>query len=111
MVVWCTQNAPRWQQFHVAPAMSALEVHHFGEYLKTRYKKLVTHVESHASAMSLLESGEQRHIKAIIINNNNNNTSSFQAASSSFFDGALLQSTDQRQDDSAIHKQTGPLAA
>ena len=24
MVVWCTQNAPRWQQFHVAPAMSAL---------------------------------------------------------------------------------------
>ena len=25
---------------------------------KTRYKKLVTHVESHASAVSLLESGE-----------------------------------------------------
>ena len=24
MVVWCTQNAPRWQQFHVAPAMPAL---------------------------------------------------------------------------------------
>ena len=24
MVVWCTQNAPRRQQFHVAPAMSAL---------------------------------------------------------------------------------------
>ena len=21
MVVWCTRNAPRWQQFHVAPAM------------------------------------------------------------------------------------------
>ena len=21
---WCTQNAPRWQQFHVAPAMPAL---------------------------------------------------------------------------------------
>ena len=21
IVVWCTQNAPRWQQFHVAPAM------------------------------------------------------------------------------------------
>ena len=32
-----------------------------------RYKKLVTHVESHASAMSLLESREQRYIKAIII--------------------------------------------
>ena len=24
VVVWCTQNAPRWQQFHVAPAMPAL---------------------------------------------------------------------------------------
>ena len=24
MVVWWTQNAPRWQQFHVAPAMPAL---------------------------------------------------------------------------------------
>ena len=34
---------------------------------KTRYKKLVTHVESHASAVSLLESGEWRYIKAVII--------------------------------------------
>ena len=33
-----------------------------------RYKKLVIHVESHASAVSLLESGEQRYIKAININ-------------------------------------------
>ena len=41
---------------------------------KTRYKKLFTHVESHASAVSLLESGEQRYIKAI---NNNNNTGFF----------------------------------
>ena len=24
MAVWCTQNAPRWQQFHVAPAMPEL---------------------------------------------------------------------------------------
>ena len=32
-------------------------------YLKTRYKKLFTHVESHASAASLLKSGEQRYIK------------------------------------------------
>ena len=55
MVVWCTQNAPRRQQFHVAPAM---QVHHFGGYSKTRYKKLFTHVESHASALRLLESGE-----------------------------------------------------
>ena len=33
------------------------------------YKKLVTHAESDASTVSLLESGEQRYIKAI--NNNN----------------------------------------
>ena len=30
----------------------------FGGYSKTRYKKLFTHVESHASAVSLRESGE-----------------------------------------------------
>ena len=35
--------------------------------VKTRCKMLVTHVESHASAVSLLESGEQRYIKAVII--------------------------------------------
>ena len=32
-----------------------------------RYKKLVSHIESHASAVSLVKSGEQRCIKAIII--------------------------------------------
>ena len=36
--------------------------------IKTREKKLVTHVDSHASAVSLFENGEQRYIKAI--NNN-----------------------------------------
>ena len=40
-------------------------VHHIGGYSKTRYKKLVTHAESHASAVSLLESGGQRYIKPI----------------------------------------------
>ena len=50
MVVWCTQNLRR-----------ALYVHHFGGYSKTRYKKLVVHVESHARAVSLLESGESRY--------------------------------------------------
>ena len=30
----------------------------FGGYSKTCYKKLFTHVESHASAVSLLKSGE-----------------------------------------------------
>ena len=35
---------------------------------KMHYKlKLVTHIESHASAASLLESGEQCYIKVIII--------------------------------------------
>ena len=36
---------------------------------KTCYKKLVTHVDSHASVVSLLESREQRYIK--VINSNN----------------------------------------
>ena len=39
---------------------------------KTRYKKLVTHVESHASTVSLLESGEQHDIK--VINNDSINS-------------------------------------
>ena len=46
-----------WQQILVVPALPALLVHHFGGYSKTRYKKLFTHVESHASAVSLLKSG------------------------------------------------------
>ena len=36
---------------------------------KRAIKNLVTHAESHASAVSLLDSGEQRYIKPI--NNNN----------------------------------------
>ena len=68
MVVWCTQNALGWQQFHVAPAITVLWVHHFGEYLTVHYKKLFTLVESHASILTLLESGEWRYIK--VINNN-----------------------------------------
>ena len=39
---------------------------------KRAIKKLFTHAESHASAVSLFESGEQRYIKAI--SNNNDNT-------------------------------------
>ena len=65
-----TELAPRWLQFHVAPAMPALKVHHFGGYSETRYKELFTHVESYTSAVSLLESGEQRYIKAISNDNN-----------------------------------------
>ena len=39
---------------------------------KNLYKKLFIYVESHASALSLLESGEERYTEAI---NNNNNDS------------------------------------
>ena len=60
-----TELPPRRQQFHVAPAMPALYVHHFGGYSKTLYKKLFTHAESHASAVSLLESGDWSYIKVI----------------------------------------------
>ena len=49
--------------------MPELQVHHFGGYLKMGYNKLFTHVESCASTVSLLESGEQRYRKAIIIIN------------------------------------------
>ena len=53
-----TELAPRRQQFHVAPAMPALKYTTSGDIQKTRYKKLVTHAESHASAVSLLKRAE-----------------------------------------------------
>ena len=40
-----TELAPRWLQFHVAPAMPALKYTTSMDIQKTRYKKLVTHVE------------------------------------------------------------------
>ena len=52
----CTEIA-----FHVAPAMPALKYAtsvDIKKKKKTRYKKLVTHVESHASAVSLLKRAE-----------------------------------------------------
>ena len=70
IVVWCTQNALIQQQFHVGPATSV----YFQKYI---YIKLVTHVESHVSAASLLKSGEQcYYIKAI----NNNKTPTWMAS-------------------------------
>ena len=72
MVAWCTQNLRRdgssfmWHQpCQRCKYTTSVDIQ------KARYKKLVTHVESHASAVSLLESGEQRYIKAIDNNNNN----------------------------------------
>ena len=53
-----TELAPRRQQFHVAPAMSALKYTTSVDIKKRRYKKLVTHVESPASAVSLLKRAE-----------------------------------------------------
>ena len=59
MVHGCVVYTERadWQQFLVAPAMPALYTTSV-DIKKTRYKKLFTHVESHARAVSLLESGE-----------------------------------------------------
>ena len=53
-----TELAPRRQQFHVAPAMPALKYTTLVDIQKARYKKLVTDVESHASAVSLLKRAE-----------------------------------------------------
>ena len=53
-----TELAPRRQQFHVAPAMRALKYTTSVDIQKTLYKKLVTHVESHASAANLLKRAE-----------------------------------------------------
>ena len=65
MVVWCTKNLRRdgssfmWHQ----PRQRCKYTTSVDMKKKTRYKKLVTHVESHASAVSLPESGEQSYIK------------------------------------------------
>ena len=55
-----TELALRRQQLHVAPAMPALKYSYTTsvDIQKMRYKKLVTHVESHASAVSLLKREE-----------------------------------------------------
>ena len=53
-----TELAPRGQQFHAAPAMPALKYTTSVDIQKTRYKKLITHTESHASAVSLLKRAE-----------------------------------------------------
>ena len=53
-----SELAPRRQQFHVAPAMPALKYITSVDIQKTRYKKLVTHVESHQNAMSLFKRAE-----------------------------------------------------
>ena len=61
-----TDLAPRRQQFHVAPAMPALKYTTSVDIQKTCYKQLVTHVELHASAVSLLKRAENSAMKAII---------------------------------------------
>ena len=53
-----TELVLRWQQFHVAPAMPALKYTTLVAIQKMHYKKLVTHVESHASTVSLLKRAE-----------------------------------------------------
>ena len=53
-----TELAPKRQQFHVAPAMPALKYTTSVDIQRIRYKKLVTHVAPHASAVSLLKRAE-----------------------------------------------------
>ena len=61
-----TESAPRRQLFHAAPAMAALKYTTSADKKKKAknkkkrysYQKLVTHVESHASAVSLLALAE-----------------------------------------------------
>ena len=53
-----TELAPRRQQFHVAPAMPVLKYTTLVDIQKNTLKKLVTHVESHASAVSLFKRAE-----------------------------------------------------
>ena len=53
-----TEIAPRQLQFHVAPAMPAFKYTTSVDIQKTRNEKLVTHVESHASAVSPLKKAE-----------------------------------------------------
>ena len=51
-----TELAPRRVQFHVAPAIcQRCKYTTSVDFQKRAIKKLVTHVESHASAVSLLE--------------------------------------------------------
>ena len=74
-----TELAPRRQQFHVAPAMSALKDTTLVDLQKSCYKNLVTHVESHASTVSLLKRVENSAIQVII------NQSMFTVLFCSFF--------------------------
>ena len=50
-----TGLAPSRQHFHVTPALPALKYSTSVDIQKTRYKNIVTRVESHASIVSLLK--------------------------------------------------------
>ena len=68
MVVWCTQNLRRdGSRFMWHQPCQRCKYTTSVDIQKHAMKKLVTRVESDASSVSLLESGEQRYIKAIII--------------------------------------------
>ena len=63
MVHGCIVYAERAETAAVlCGTMPVLSVHHISGHSKMRYKKLITHVESHANAVSLLESGDWRSI-------------------------------------------------
>ena len=76
MVVWCTQNAPRRQQFHVAPAMPAVSTPLRWIFKKRGIKKeeeeLVTRVEcvynesARERRIALYKSDQQQHIRSLL---------------------------------------------
>ena len=68
MVVWCTQNAPETAAVPCGTShANAVSTYTTSVDIQKRAikKKLFTHAESYTSAVSLLERGEQRYIKAI----------------------------------------------
>ena len=67
MVVWCTQNLRRdGCSFMCHQPCQRCKYTTSVDIQKMRYKKLVTHEEPHASAVSLLKRAENSAIKAII---------------------------------------------
>ena len=89
MVVWCAQNVRQKRQrftwHQPCNNQTALSVHHFNGYTNKRTIKCTSHsfrITCDKSAVSLLESREQRSIK--VINNNNKQRVRFEVCATQF---------------------------
>ena len=89
MVVWCAQNVRQKRQrfawHQPCNNQIALSVHHFNGYTNKRTIKCTSHsfrITCDKSAVSLLESREQRSIK--VINNNNKQRVRFEVCATQF---------------------------